>query len=128
MKKYSKKGLEKRKKGREGYKEFFEKHIDKIKQERLCCEECGKRLKGNVSEIAHILPKQKYKSIATNDENVLYLCGMYSKNGCHDKFDNSKTDVVKNMKVYNKATEQFAKLEPLIKEKISYKTYDKWEK
>ena len=127
MRKYSKKGLEKRKKDREGYKEFFEEHVNKIRQERLCCEECGERLQGNVSEIAHILPKQKYKSVAKNDNNVLYLCGMYSTNGCHDKFDNSKLEVIKEMKVYKKGVEQFARLESLIEEKIDYKTYDKWE-
>ena len=125
--KYSKKGLEKRKKDREGFKEFFEKHVNKIKQEKLTCEECGDKLKGNVSEIAHCLPKQKFKSIATNDKNVLYLCGMYSNNQCHNKFDNAKTEVVKNMKVYKKAAQRFTELEPKITERISYKEYDKWE-
>ena len=125
---YSKKGLEKRKKEREGYAEFYQSHVYFVKKNRVKCEECGSQLQGHVSEIAHILPKQKYKSIAKEDKNILYLCGMYSKNQCHSKFDDSKAEVIKQMNVYDKAVDRFKKLEEKITENISYKTYDKWEK
>ena len=93
MRRYSKKGLEKRKKDRENYQKFFIKHVNKIVEEGLCCEECGDKLQGNVSEVAHILPKGYFKSVATNNDNVLYLCGMYSENQCHRKFDDSKVEL-----------------------------------
>ena len=62
MKKYSKKGLERRKAERECLPEFFQKHIEIAKTKY--CEECGAKLKGNISEIAHRLPKSFFKSTA----------------------------------------------------------------
>ena len=71
MKKYSKKGLERRKAERECLPDFFQKHIEIAKTK--CCEECGAKLKGDVSEVAHILPKQYFKSVMCSDENVTDL-------------------------------------------------------
>jgi hypothetical protein len=122
MKKYSKKGLEKRKAERECLPEFFKKHIEIAKTK--CCEECGAKLKGNVTEIAHVLPKQYFKSVMCSDLNVLYLCGLYSSNECHSKFDNSAQEKVKEMKIYTKVQEIFKQLEEEITEKINYKHYD----
>lgn len=125
---YSKKGWEKRKAEREGYAEFFQKHINIIKNTNACCAECGDKLKGNVSEIAHILPKNLFKSIATNNDNVIYLCGMYSTNECHNKFDDSKLKVFQNMLVFTQISRIFAKLEEVVTEKIPYKIYDRYQK
>lgn len=125
---YSKKGLEKRKADRAGFAEFFQKHIQIIKDTNTCCEECGDKLKGNVSEIAHILPKNLFKSIAINDDNVIYLCGMYSNNQCHNKFDDSKLEIFQNMFVFSKISKIFKLLETLVTEKIPYKIYDRYEK
>jgi hypothetical protein len=122
MKKYSKKGLEKRKAERECLPEFFKKHIEIAKTK--CCEECGAKLKGNVTEIAHVLPKQYFKSVMCSDLNVLYLCGLYSSNECHSKFDNSAQERIKEMKIYTKVQEIFKQLEEEITEKINYKHYD----
>ena len=91
-------------KKRAGYSDFFNKHIEKIKQGRLCCEECGQKLKGDVSEIAHILSKRNFPEIATSDWNVLYLCGMFSENQCHEKFDRNNSSR-KSMRVFKKACE-----------------------
>lgn len=124
--KYSKKGWEKRKNDREGYKEFFEKCVDKIKSENLHCAECGARLQGNVSEVAHILPKSYFKSIATNDLNWLPMCGHWSTAQCHSNFDNFPVEKFKNLLVYPKVNRIFVELEPEIKEKINYKIYDKY--
>ncbi len=123
---YSKKGWEKRKKEREGYKEFFDYCVNIIKKDKLVCEECGEKLKGHVSEVAHVLPKSYFKSVATNKDNWIPLCGMYSNNQCHTNFDNLPLKKFKNMKVYSKVMLIFAKLEPLIKEAINYKHYDKY--
>ena len=119
MKKYSKKGLERRKAERECLPKFFQKHteIAKIKY----CEECGAKLKGNVSEIAHVLPKQYFKSVMCSDLNVLYLCGLYSSNNCHNNFDNFPQEKVKQMIIYPKVQDIFKQLEEGITENINYK-------
>lgn len=106
---------------------FFFKHINAIKRERILCGECGERLKGDFSEVAHILPKSKFKSIATNDDNVIYLCGWQSNNNCHGKLDNSSIEDVKQMKIYPQLQHAFELLENEIKEKISWKTYERFE-
>lgn len=117
---------EKRKLERENFPEFFKKHIGIIQTNANKCEECGAELKGDVGEIAHILPKQYYKSISTSDNNVLYLCGTFSNNGCHYKFDNSSNEIFKEMLVYPKISRIFTELEKEITEKINYKTYDRY--
>lgn len=124
--KYSKKGWEKRKKDREGLKEFFEECVLEIKNKKLCCEECGQRLSGHVSEVAHILPKSYFKSVSKNKLNWIPLCGMFSYNQCHTNFDNFSLKKFKEMKVYPKIISIFAKLESVITEKINYKHYDKY--
>lgn len=125
LKKYSKKGLEKRKLERECLPEFFQKHMKLAKG--AFCQECGSRLTGNVSEIAHILPKSYFKSIMCNDLNVIYLCGMYSENQCHSKYDNSAKEKIKEMKIYNKAVEVFNTLKEEITETLNYKLTEKYE-
>jgi hypothetical protein len=119
LRKYSKKGLEKRKLERECLPEFFQKHIEIAKTK--CCEECGAKLKGNTTEIAHVLPKQYFKSVMCSDLNVLYLCGLYSDNNCHNNFDNFSQEKVKEMKIYPKVQDIFKQLEEEITEKINYK-------
>lgn len=125
MKKYSNKGLEKRKEERACLPEFFSRHIEIAKTKY--CEECSCKLRGDVSEIAHILPKQYFKSIMCSDINVLYLCGMYSNNQCHSNFDNFPQEKVREMKIYPKVQEVFSQLKEEITEKLNYKHYDKYE-
>lgn len=125
---YSKKGWEKRKEDRKGFAEFFQKHIKRIKDTKACCEECGARLKGHVSEVAHILPKSTFKSIATDDENVIYMCGMYSENQCHTNFDTFSVKKFRKMLVFNKVSLIFDNLKNKVKEKINYKIYERYEK
>lgn len=123
---YSKKGLEKRKADRAGFAEFFQRHIQIIKNTNVCCAECGNKLKGNVSEVAHVLPKSYFKSISTNDNNVIYLCGMYSTGQCHTNFDTFTIEKFQKMFVFPEISRIFTKLEGIITEKISYKIYDKY--
>lgn len=125
--KYSKKGLAKRKEDRAGFAEFFQECVEEIKKNKLCCVECGAPLKGDVSEVAHVLPKSYFKSVAMNKQNWLPMCGMWStENQCHYKFDNSNKEVFKSMKIYTKVQELFYLLESIIEEKISYKIYDRY--
>ena len=119
MKKYSKKGLERRKAERECLPDFFQKHIEIAKTK--FCEECGAKLKGNASEIAHVLPKQYFKSVMCSDLNILYLCGLHSSNNCHSNFDNFPQEKVKQMNIYPKVQDIFKQLEEGITENINYK-------
>lgn len=127
MRKYSKKGLEKRKDERKDYAEFYQKHISIIKQNRTKCEECGCNLMGDVSEVCHVLPKGRFKSIATEDINILYLCCRNSQNNCHSKLDNSPHEVVKEMQIYSTIKDRFNKLKEIIQEKLTWKDYELFE-
>jgi hypothetical protein len=115
LKKYSKKGWEKRKKDREGYVEFYTEQCNIARGNK--CENCGRRLRGDSSEIAHILPKNVFKSVSTNPNNVLYLCSnkIYNTDGCHDKYDSTWT-AVKSMPVWETAIERFKLFETYIEE------------
>jgi hypothetical protein len=126
MLKSSKKALDKRKDERKDFPEFFKKHTEIIKDKKACCRECGIPLLGDISEVAHVLNKSYFKSVSTNDENVLYLCG-YKQNNCHGKFDNSSNDEFKLMKVFSFATEIFNKLITEIKESVNYKHRERYQ-
>lgn len=63
--------------------EFFIRHLSNKKY--IICEECGRRVFSPTrANIAHILPKQIFKSVETNNNNFLYLCLE-----CHGNFDSS---------------------------------------
>jgi hypothetical protein len=122
MKRVTEKHLIKRKKEREDFPDFYKKHVEVIKNTKACCSECGIRLLGDVSEVAHILNKSTYKSVSTNDINVVYLCG-WKQNNCHDKFDSGKD---KEMKIFPLVVERFNLLKDFVKEKINFKIWEKW--
>ena len=124
MKKYSKKGLERRKTERECLPDFFQKHIEIAKTK--CCEECGAKLKGNVSEIAHRLPKSFFKSIMCDDDNIVYLCGMYSNNMCHSKYDGTN-EQLQTLNIFSAEKERVKDLLEKVTETINYKIYDRWQ-
>ena len=105
------KNKEKRKEHRVGYKEFFEKHINIILDEHRSCENCGGNLQGLTGEVCHILSKSKSPEVATNDDNILYLC-FYGK-GCHSEFDNTLAKR-REMSIFPKAAERFKILEPIL--------------
>lgn len=98
-----------RKKKREGYSEFFDEAISLMMHSPFC-DNCGMTI--NVvyqphHNIAHILPKQRYKSVATNSHNIVFLCA--SKDGgpaCHERFDNGYTSMME-MPVFALALKKF---------------------
>ena len=126
IRKYSKKGLEKRKEDRACLSEFFIRHVNKIKTERLCCANCGEPLKGDVSEVAHRLPKSAFKSVQCLDNNVVYLCGMYSSNMCHSKYDGTN-EQLQSLNIFSAEKEIIKELLEKVTEKYNWKLTDRWE-
>lgn len=127
LKKYNSRTREKRKQDRGGLEGFYKKHIQHIKNNSVHCQECGEKLIGDVSEVAHILPKSKFKSISTEDKNVLYLCGWMSNKNCHNKFDSSPNDVFKQMSVFSDVKAIVTELLDITTEKINWKLLDRYE-
>ena len=109
--KQTEKNREKRLAQREGYGDFFKKHVDYVLNNDVHCQECGNKLQGLSGEVCHILSKSKSPEVAKNDNNILYLC--FYGNSCHSKFDNS-LEVRSKMKVFKIAIEKFKKLKNLI--------------
>lgn len=125
MKKYSKKGLEKRKEERACLPEFFQKHISIIKEDKLCCTNCGERLKGDVSEVAHRLPKSFFKTIMCDDDNVVYLGGRFSNCHCHDLYDGSN-EQLQSLNIFSAEKEIIKQLLEKVTEKYNWKILERW--
>lgn len=126
MKRYSKKGLEKRKAERECLSEFFIRHVNKIKTEKLRCANCGEQLKGDVSEVAHRLPKSTFKSVQCDDDNVVYLGGRFSSCGCHALYDGIN-EQLQSLNIFSAEKEVVKELLEKVTEQINYKIYEKWQ-
>jgi ADP-glucose pyrophosphorylase len=125
LRKYSKKGLEKRKSDRECLSDFFMFHVKKIKTEKLCCANCGDKLKADVSEVCHRLPKSTFKSIQCDDDNVTYLCSYKSSNSCHSKYDGSNEQLW-SLNIFLVEKEIIKELLEKVTEKYNYKILDRW--
>ena len=125
MKRYSKKGLDKRKEERQGLLEFFQRHVAIIKENKLCCANCGEKLKGDVSEVAHRLPKSTFKSIMCDDDNAVYLCSWKGLNNCHSLYDGSN-EQLQSLNIFLEEKEIIEQLLEKVTENINYKLYDRW--
>ncbi len=125
IRKYSKKGLEKRKAERECLSEFFMRHVNNIKDKRLHCANCGEKLRGDVSEVAHRLPKSTFKSIQCYDSNVVYLGGMYSNCGCHSKYDGA-TEQLQSLSIFEAEKEIVKQLLEEVTEPYNWKILERW--
>lgn len=106
IKKRTEKTNEKRSEERKDFPDFFKKHINYIKENNICCQECGDRLRGDSSNVCHLVSKSSNPEIATNNNNIIYLCGLYSKNNCHALFDSNFKNR-ENMKVFPLAVSKF---------------------
>ena len=124
IRKYSKKGLEKRKEERACLPEFFQRHIEIAKTK--CCANCGEKLKGDVSEVAHRLPKSFFKSIMCDDENVVYLGGRFSSCGCHSLYDGTN-EQLQSLSIFSEEQKIVKELLEKVTETTCYKIYDKWQ-
>ena len=125
LRKYSKKGLEKRKAERECLSEFFIRHVNKIKTEKLHCANCEEKLKGDVSEVAHRLPKSTFKSIQCDDDNVVYLGGRFSSCGCHSLYDGTN-EQLQSLNIFSAEKEIVEELLEKVTEKYNWKLLDRW--
>ena len=123
MKKYSKKGLEKRKGERACLPEFFQKHIEIAKTKY--CANCGEKLRGDVSEVAHRLPKSTFKSIMCDDDNVVYLGGRFSSCGCHSLYDGTN-EQLQSLSIFLAEKEIIKELLKKVTEKYNWKLTDRW--
>lgn len=102
-----------RKEQRSDYPEFYQRHI--LQAEGSRCLECNKRLYGNSSSnIVHILAKSLSPEVATLDENIIYLCGIYSENQCHSLFDSSM-EKRSQMKCFPETLERYKLMRDKIK-------------
>jgi hypothetical protein len=124
MRKYSQKGLERRKEERQCLPEFYKKHIEIAKTKH--CENCGQKLKGEVSEIAHRLPKTYFKSIQCDDDNIVYLGGRFSSCGCHNLYDGTN-EQLQELKIFTQEKEKIKQLLEKVTEKITWKTLERWQ-
>lgn len=97
--------------------EFFEEHVENIDY----CENCGWDLRRSRSgkNVAHILPKRIFKSVAKNDSNILYLCSTFDradgKTGCHERFDSNWSNA-RGMAVWPLAVKRFREFRDEVKE------------
>lgn len=98
LKPFNPKTRRKRKAERVGLPEFFDKGIEAVKRSPVCVN-CGCKIQAHYNphwNVAHILPKQKYKSVMTHPENFIILCSSKDQdNGidCHTRFDNNIMDI-----------------------------------
>ena len=125
MKRYSKKGLEKRKSERACLSEFFIRHVNKIKTEKLHCANCEEKLKGDVSEVAHRLPKSTFKSIQCDDDNVVYIGGRFSSCGCHSLYDGTN-EQLQSLNIFSAEKEIVKELLEKVTEKYNWKILERW--
>lgn len=80
------------------------------------CAHCGGRTQKHDDDtfyysIAHLLPKNHFKSIATNDLNWIELC--YYGNSCHANYDRNMLDLTE-LNCFDEVIEKFVKLYPFI--------------
>lgn len=111
LKPFTQKSREKRKSERAGLPEFFETAIEELKKNPRCAN-CGCAINTSyepVRNVAHILPKSKYKSVMAHPLNWIPLCSSKDQDtgiDCHFRFDNRIMDIP-SMPCYPLAKERF---------------------
>jgi len=99
IKKFTQKGMDKRKEERKGLPEFFTDAIEELKRKPFC-QNCGCKINVSlhpVNNIAHLLSKRHYKSVMINPYNRVFLCdnkdhSIDSNRSCHKLFDERIND------------------------------------
>jgi len=108
LKPFTKKSKDKRSEERLELPSFFEVAIETMHKHPYC-DNCNRRLNLGYNphwNVAHILPKQRYKSVMTNPSNWISLCTSKEDGDCHYKFDNNINDISK-MPCFKLAKEKF---------------------
>lgn len=111
LKPFTTKTREKRKAERARLPMFFGNAIIDL-EEKPVCQNCGCSINYRyepVRNIAHILPKDKYKSVMAHPLNFILLCSSKDQDtgiDCHYRFDNNIMDIPK-MPCYKDAKKKF---------------------
>lgn len=97
----------------DNYTEFFDKAVQELIKSP-CCQNCGciiNHLYMPHANIAHILPKSKFKSVSKNAYNYVFLCS-FKDNGsnCHSQFDDRILERP-SMPVFQLALQKFVKFQ-----------------
>lgn len=114
--------VKKRKEDRKGLPDFFIKAVANLRENPFC-DNCNAPININlhpVNNIAHILPKEKYKSVMDNDENYVLLCSSkdLQGNSCHEKFDHEPRQRI-SMSVWPQVVKKFLLFKQEVKERGS---------
>lgn len=121
LKPFNEKRREKRKKEREDLPDFFQDSIEELKDKPVCAN-CGCSINVNYlphTNIAHILPKSRYKSVMSNKYNFILLCSFKDNedgSSCHYHFDNNINDIPL-MPCFKEAKRKFNLFKDEVKEK-----------
>jgi transcription elongation factor Elf1 len=119
--KFSSSKIASKKSERSGLPKFFEDAITELRKNPICSN-CGKSINSNYMphwNIAHILPKQKYKSVMDHPLNWIPLCSSKDTNGigdCHSYFDSNINDIP-NMNCFGIAKDKFEKFKTDVMER-----------
>lgn len=119
----AKKKKVKKKVREEGKMEFFQIMIERLKKNPVC-QNCGCRINPYVhpaNNIAHILSKRTFKSVAFEPQNIVFLCDskdhpLNNPKSCHGEFD-SFLSKKKEMPIFGLVCERVSKLNVLEKGK-----------
>ena len=101
------------------HKLLWEWYEERIREQKGRCEECGDRIvhrdkKYEHWSCCHILPKEFFKSIKTNDKNIIELC-----HTCHTLYDNylqNHDERLMQMRIFPIVVEKIKILKPFITE------------
>jgi 5-methylcytosine-specific restriction endonuclease McrA len=111
LKPFTTKTREKRKAERARLPMFFENAIIDL-EEKPTCQNCGHKINTRyepVRNIAHILPKSRYKSVMAHPQNFIFLCSSKDRDDgkdCHNRFDSRILDIPK-MACFKEAKRKF---------------------
>lgn len=120
LKPFTTKKKESRSEERKELPDFFNQAIERMKENPICAN-CGCRINVNFNahwNVAHILPKQKYKSVMNNEFNWIPLCSSKDIGGkdCHNAFDTNISGI-KDMPCFIVAKENFKKFKDSVQER-----------
>lgn len=121
LKPFTTKNREKRKAERARLPMFFENAIIDL-EEKPVCQNCGCRINTRYQpawNIAHILPKNRYKSVMAHSQNFIILCSSKDQDtgiDCHYRFDNRIMDIP-GMPCFKIAKEKFERFKGEVTER-----------